>query len=113
MSEELQMQTSGSPETPVLSLRGELDLHNSPRLRNLLQPLVEKRPVKLILDLTGVSYMDSSGVGTMVEFKRRMERGGGRLILAGLQQRVRSVFEITQLDKFFTITATLEEAHKA
>jgi anti-sigma B factor antagonist len=54
--------------------------------------------------------MDSSGVGTMVEIKRLVERGGGRLVLAGLQPRVRSVFEVTQLDRFFDIAKDINDA---
>lgn len=89
---------------------GEIDLQNSPALRTALLALAEKKPQRVLVDLAGVSYVDSSGVGTLVEFKRRLERGGGKVILAGLQPRVRSVFEITKLDQFFVIVATLDEA---
>ena len=91
---------------------GEIDLQNSPSLRTALLALAEKKPKRVLVDLSAVSYVDSSGVGTLVEFKRRLERGGGKVILAGLQPRVRSVFEITKLDQFFDIVATLDEARK-
>ena len=71
------------------------------------------RPARLILDLTEVGYMDSSGVGTIVEAKRHADRQGGRVVLANLQARVRSVLEITQLDRFFVIAASLEAAREA
>jgi anti-sigma B factor antagonist len=91
---------------------GEIDLQHSPTLRTTLLSLAERKPPRVIVDLAAVTYVDSSGVGTLVEFKRRLERGGGRVILAGLQPRVRSVFEITKLDQFFTIVANLDEARK-
>jgi len=94
----------------VVSVRGEVDLHTSPQLRDNLLQVIGRRPKVLIIDLTGVAYMDSSGVGTMVEAKRLAERNGGAVVLAGLQERVRGVFEITQLDKFFRIVANVEEA---
>jgi len=95
---------------PVVTLAGEVDLRSSPQLREALLEILEQRPARLVIDLSGVEYMDSSGVGTMVEVKRRVERDGGRIILAGLQPRVRSVFEITQLDRFFEIRRDVDEA---
>ncbi len=100
----------------VLDVRGEVDMHSSPKLRATLLDVVQKHkppPTKLIVDLTHASYVDSSGVGTLVEAKRRADRAGLRLILCGLQARVRSVFEITQLSTFFTIVDALDEALSA
>ena len=98
---------------PVVQLHGEIDLRTSPGLRERLLEVLERRPERVILDLTGVQYMDSSGVGTVVELKRRLERAGGRIVLVGLQPRVRSVFEITKLDKFFKIVESVEQARQA
>ena len=54
--------------------------------------------------------MDSSGVATLVEAMQVARRGGGKLILCALQEKVRSVFEIARLDMVFTIVASTEEA---
>lgn len=89
---------------------GEVDLHNSPQLRAKLHAMLDRRQTRIVIDLSQVSYMDSSGVGTIVEAKRRADREGAALVLAGMQPRVRSVFEITQLDKFFTILDDPEQA---
>lgn len=94
----------------LVRLAGEVDRNTSPDLRTRLHELLRQRPARMIVDLARVSYMDSSGVGTMVEIKRLVERQAGRLILAALQPRVRSVFEITQLDKFFTLVSAVDEA---
>lgn len=101
------------PGRPVVRIGGEVDLHSSPAVRDALLKLIEDRPERLIVDLADVSYMDSSGVGTLVELKRRVERAGGKMVLSGLQQRVLSVFEITRLDRFFVIKPDLAEARKA
>ncbi|MDX2199925.1 MAG: STAS domain-containing protein [Phycisphaerae bacterium] len=104
----IELATHGSLR--VVRLLGEIDLGSSPRLRQQFLALVEDKDPKYIVDLSGVPYMDSSGVGTLVEFKRKLERRRGQVVLVGIQPRVRSLFEITKLDKFFVITATLDEA---
>lgn len=107
----LRITTSHDPGGVIVNLAGEIDLRSSPNLRTELLQLSERKPARVIINLEGVNYVDSSGVGTLVEFKRRSERGGGgRVVLVGLQPRVRSVFEITKLDQFFTIAGSLDEA---
>lgn len=94
---------------PVLRVRGDVDLRTSPQLREALLAALQTSAGMLRVDLSQVRYMDSSGVGTMVFAKREVERAGRRLVLIGLQPRVRSVFEITHLDQFFTIVDSLDE----
>jgi anti-sigma B factor antagonist len=105
----LRVDTTHVRGTPVVSVSGDVDLRTSPQLREQLLS-VARRDNGLLLDLSGVAYMDSSGVGTMVFVKREVERNGGRMVLIGLQPRVRSVFEITNLDKFFKIVQSVDEA---
>ena len=109
----LKVETTTVGNTPVVRIRGDIDLHTSPRLRELLLESAQRTTGTLRIDLTGVPYMDSSGVGTMVFVKREVGRTGRRVVLIGLQPRVQSVFEITHLDKFFTIVATLDEADRS
>ncbi len=106
----LRIATADVEGQPVVRVSGEVDLRTSPQLREALLNVLESRPRRLIVDLAEVRYMDSSGVGTMVEIKRLIERNGGRIVLAGLQPRVRSVFEVTQLDRFFEIANNVAEA---
>ena len=107
----LHIQVAAKAGAQVITLVGEVDLHSSPKLRQTLLELLEQNAtVPIVIDLAGVTYMDSSGVGTLVELKRKSERRKGRVTLVGPQPRVRSVFEITQLDKFFSIVATLADA---
>ena len=108
--DELRIDLADVNRGQLVRVAGEVDLHTSPQLRTLLLQVLEQEPELLILDLSAVSYMDSSGVGTMVELKRLAERQGGQVVLAGLQPRVRGVFEITQLDKFFAIVDNVDEA---
>jgi anti-sigma B factor antagonist len=97
----------------LVVLSGDVDLHHSPALHAALVEVAGNRPKRLMLDLSGVPYMDSSGVGTLVEVFRRVTAYKGKMVLFGLNPRVRSVFEITKLDRFFTICQTEEEATRA
>jgi anti-sigma B factor antagonist len=108
----LDVQAQREQDATVVTLNGEIDLRTSPQLRNLFLSLLEENPPRIILDLAGVSYVDSSGVGTIVELKRRAMPHESKVVLVGLQPRVRSLFEITRLDKFFTITDNVEEARR-
>lgn len=111
--ESLSLRTETRGKATVLRISGEVDLHRSPELRAALMTLLERRPPRLVLDLGEVPYMDSSGVGTLVELKRNVDKYRGQLVLAALAPRVRSVFEIAQLTRFFTISATVDEALRA
>jgi anti-anti-sigma factor len=63
----------------VASVRGDVDLHNSPELRTALLELLHKgKPRKLVLNLGDVSYMDSSGIAVLVEALGQVRRAGGR-----------------------------------
>jgi len=98
------------PEATVVVLSGEVDMHQSPALHAALVDVANGRPKRLVLNMSEVGYMDSSGVGTLVELLRRVNGYKGKLALVNLSQRVKSVFEITKLDKFFSIYATEEQA---
>lgn len=94
----------------VVALAGAVDMHSTPMVHKVLVSACEEKPQRLVIDLGAVSYMDSSGIGTLVEVFRRVNAYKGKLALCGLNERVRSVFEITKLDKFFQIYATQSEA---
>lgn len=109
----LDVRTTRERDATVVHLNGEIDLRTSPQLRSTFLELIDERPARIILALADVSYVDSSGVGTIVELKRRAAHHGSDVVLVGLQPRVRSLFEITRLDKFFTITGSIDEARQA
>jgi anti-sigma B factor antagonist len=89
---------------------GDIDLSGSPTLRVELRRVQESRPMRLIIDLTGVPYMDSSGVATLVEAMQMARKNNTKLVLCGLREKVRSIFEIARLDTVFTIVADSQAA---
>jgi len=100
-------------DTIMIALVGEVDLHHTPEVHKALVTACQQEPERLVVNLQEVSYMDSSGIGTLVEVFRRVNGYGGKLALFGLNDRVLSVFEITKLDKFFKIYDSEKEALSA
>ncbi|MGQ0626935.1 MAG: STAS domain-containing protein [Phycisphaerales bacterium] len=84
---------------------GDIDLSGSPALRTQLKKAQETRPKRIIVDLSGVPYMDSSGLATLVEAMKSARTTQTKLVLFGLSDRVRSIFEIAKLESVFTIVA--------
>jgi len=97
----------------VVEAAGDIDLHRSTTFQQGLLDVARGGPERIVLDLAGVGYMDSSGVASLVKLLARVRRDGVELKLAGLTPRVRSVFEITRLDTVFDIHGSTEEALQA
>jgi anti-sigma B factor antagonist len=95
----------------IASVRGEIDLHSSPMLRDtLLGAMQTHQPKKIILNLAEVGYMDSSAVAVLVEALQKMRKIGGKICLTNLQPRVKGLLEIARLDSIFIIAASVEDA---
>lgn len=94
----------------VVALAGEVNSLNAPTLHAALVALANERPKCLVVDLTDVSYIDSAGMGTLVEILRRARAYKGKMMLCGVVGHVRSVIEITKLDHLFTICDNAEQA---
>ncbi len=89
---------------------GDVDLSSSPMLRTSLEQAIAQSKPRTIVDLTGVGYMDSSGVATLVEGLQRTRRADSAFVLCSMSDRVLSIFQISRLDAIFTIADTLEAA---
>ena len=94
----------------VLPLEGEIDLHVSPGIAESLRAMTEKKPKQVVVDLSRVIYVDSSGLAVLIEGMQNVEEYGGKFALAGLQETVRSIFELARLDQVFQIFPTLDAA---
>ena len=97
----------------ILSPLGDVDLSSSRELQQTVKRAMEDKPQRLIVNLTDVPYMDSSGVATLVEAMQIARKQSTRLVLCCMQSKVRSIFEIARLDRVFTIVDDLESASTA
>ena len=105
--------TEERPEagTRVVALRGELDVATVGRLRRALTPIIEDPEVQLVVvDLVEVTFIDSTGLMTLLNALRRLVRRGGRLVLACSNPTVLRLFEATRTDATFEIVPTREQA---
>ncbi|MCK5739474.1 STAS domain-containing protein [bacterium] len=101
------------PQTAVVYAAGDIDLDTSPVVRKELIQLTNQKTALIIVELSQVRYMDSSGVATMVEGLQRVKDYDGRFVLAALASSVREVFELSRLDKVFELRDTLDLALEA
>jgi anti-sigma B factor antagonist len=94
----------------VLPLEGEIDLHVSPGIAASLGGMVQDKPPQLVVDMSRVSYIDSSGLAVLIEAMQNVAAYGGKFALAGLQDGVRPIFEIARLDQVFRIFDDVDSA---
>lgn len=94
----------------VLPLKGEIDLHVSPGIALSLAGLAATRRATIVLDLTDVTYVDSSGLAVLIQGMQDVREYGGMFALAGLGENVRPIFEIAGLDQIFQIFPNVDAA---
>jgi anti-sigma B factor antagonist len=99
------------PATRVVVLRGELDVATVPAFREALNPLADDETVECIcVDLVEVTFIDSTGLMTLLNALRRVVRREGRLVIACNNPTVLRLFEATRTDATFEIVPTREQA---
>lgn len=84
----------------VLFVTGEIDMQTAPQLRAEVAGL-DAAQGTLVLDLGGVAFVDSSGLGALLGIKKEQDRAGGRLLLARIPAPVDRIIEITKMDRVF------------
>jgi len=98
---------------PVIVVTGEIDVATAPALRECLQTTIDGGAARMVVDLLGVSFLDSTALGVLIGALKRCRELGGRLDLVLGEQRIVKVFEITGLTEVFTIFPTVDEALRA
>ncbi len=94
----------------VLTLEGPIDLHVSAKVAESIAKLIKEKPARLVVDLSRVNYIDSSGLAVLINGTRDMEDYGGIFILAGVRDEVRPILETARLENFFLIFPSVDEA---
>jgi len=91
-------------QATILDVSGNIDMSNSPEMRKaLLREIREKGASRVVLNLSGVAYIDSSGVASLVEGLKASRDLGSRLVLFGLSESAREVLKISRLLKLFEV----------
>jgi anti-sigma B factor antagonist len=104
------LSTSQVEDYAVVAVTGELDVYTAPALEEALGDLVDAGTVRVVVDLSGVSFMDSTGLGLLIKALKWTREHGGALRIVANTDRVLKVFRVTGLDSVLSLHATLDEA---
>ena len=103
-------QTKDASGVAVVQVDGQLIVGNRLELKDLVQAALEKGERRLLIDFSRTGYIDSSGLGALVSISKKIREAGGELRLSGLNEDLRSLFELTKLDTLFAIAETPQQA---
>ena len=94
----------------ILKLEGEVDVYTSPLLKEKIETLIKAKRPFIVLDLKGLSYMDSTGLGIMLAELMRVRNNGGNMVLVSPQKIIQKILRITNTDVYLKIYQNYEEA---
>ena len=101
---------SMASNTAVIRLAGLLNAHTAPSLKEQISALINSGSSQLVLDLSEVEFIDSSGLAALVSGMKRARTQDGGFSIAGASEDILAVFRLTMLDKVFKFYSTPEEA---
>jgi anti-sigma B factor antagonist len=100
-------------EPSVFAPEGAIDLHVSPEIRAALLEMIDEKPKRLVVDMSRVPYVDSSGIAALILARQSLDENGGRFILAAAQEPVRLILATARLDQYFEMAPTIDDALSA
>ena len=101
------------PETHVIDVAGQIDLYSAPEFKERTLRVIERGKRRIVVDLSGVTFMDSTGLSVLVGAFKRLRLMDGRLAIVATDDDIRRIFEITGLDRSFTLCRGREDALEA
>jgi len=107
---DLTLSTRSENGRTIVEVAGEIDVYTAPRLREQLAELVDSGRYDIVVDMSGVEFLDSTGLGVLVGGLKRVRTHDGSLHLVCTQERILKIFRITGLTKVFPIHETVEAA---
>jgi anti-sigma B factor antagonist len=102
--------TNNGAGVTIVRIDGQLIVGNRQELKSLIQEGLDRGERKFMIDCTETGYIDSSGLGALVSLSKKVRELGGEMRIAGLNEDLRSLFELTKLDTLFHIAPTADEA---
>ncbi|HEY3415031.1 MAG TPA: STAS domain-containing protein [Armatimonadota bacterium] len=94
----------------VVTVQGEVDVYTAPRLKEEIHHSIDAGCTHLAIDLSGVAYMDSSGLGVLIGALKRVREEGGDLILSAPNPRIARIMDVTGLSRIFNVHSATDEA---
>jgi anti-sigma B factor antagonist len=107
---DLELETSTRGDASVLTLRGEIDVYTAPRLRQAIVDLVDGGASRIVVDMEKVDFLDSTGLGVLVDGMKRVKSRDGSLAIVATQDKILKIFDITGLNRAFSLHSSVDEA---
>jgi anti-sigma B factor antagonist len=107
---ELNVSTASQGGHAVVTVTGELDLYTAPRLQTALAGLLRDQIDRVVVDMSGIDFCDSTGMNVLLSALKRLQERGGTLELAAPRPAVRRILQVTGLDSVFTVTDAVPAA---
>ena len=110
--ETLRIETSLRHEgdIPVLDVTGEIDIYTTPQFKEAVSAAIDQNKPAIVINMSHVTYMDSSGFGTLLSATKRLRPLDGALYLSGCNEAIQRMLQITRLNTIFGVYATEAEA---
>lgn len=110
--ETLRIETSlrQQDDIPVLDVVGEIDIYTTPQFKEAVSEAIDQNKPAIVINMAKVTYMDSSGFGTLLSATKRLRPLDGALYLSGCNEAIQRMLQITRLNTIFGVYATEEEA---
>lgn len=107
---EISVSRTAAGDVPVVAVSGEVDVYSAPTLKEKLTQQLQTGASALVVDLSEVAFLDSTGLGALVEARAAATEAGGALPIVCNQERILKLFTITGLDGVFAIHSTVDDA---
>ena len=99
-----------SKELAVVTISGRMNAATTPEIKERMKAILESGHQKIVLNLSGTTFIDSSGLSVIVTGLKQTREAGGFLRLAGLKPEVKSIFKLTMLDRVFELYPDVDSA---
>ncbi|WP_285777562.1 STAS domain-containing protein [Microtetraspora sp. NBRC 13810] len=106
---ELKVSTRSHAGHAIVAVAGEIDLYTAPRLQAEFTRLLEDGPARVVIDMSGVDFCDSTGMNVLLSALKRLKERGGALEVAAPRPAVRKILQVTGLDSVFIVHETVPE----
>jgi anti-sigma B factor antagonist len=100
---ELKVSTRSHAGHALVAIAGEIDLYTAPHLQSEFTRLLQDGPSRVVIDMSGVDFCDSTGMNVLLSALKRMKERGGSLHVAAPRPAVRKILQVTGLDSVFTV----------
>ncbi len=107
---DLRLSNEERPDATIVAVAGELDVESAPQLDEHLTAAIDGTPTLLVVDLSGVDFLDSTGLGVLIKAYARQRDAGSEFAVVASADRITKVFRITGMDSALSVHADLESA---